>query len=79
VGGLAGAVASVEDMTAVSAGDGYGLYGAGSVEKDNDVGGSGWSEKLFNRKDVGVPNGEGRSGSILRFALSDVRKAIIAR
>lgn len=31
------------------------------------------------RKVVGVPNGEGKSGSILRFALRDVRKAALNR
>jgi hypothetical protein len=41
------------------------------------VGGRGWSEKLFSRKVVGVPNGDGRSGSIQRFALSEVRNAIV--
>jgi hypothetical protein len=31
------------------------------------------------RKVVGVPNGDGRSGSILRFALRDVRNAALNR
>lgn len=38
--------------------------------------GTSW-QKLFNRNDVGVGNGEGRSGSILRFALSDVKNAVV--
>jgi hypothetical protein len=40
------------------------------------VEGSSWT-KLFSRKDVGVGNGEGRSGSILRFALRDVKNAVV--
>lgn len=38
--------------------------------------GTSW-QKLFNRNDVGVGNGEGRSGSILRFALSEVKNAVV--
>lgn len=62
-----------------SVGEGYGLCDDESVEKVNGVGGSGWCEKLFRRKEVGVPNGEGRSGSILRFALSEDRNAALVR
>lgn len=40
--------------------------------------GSSWT-KLFNRNEVGVGSGDGRSGSILRFALSDVKNAVVAR
>jgi hypothetical protein len=40
------------------------------------VEGTSW-QKLFSRNDVGVGNGEGRSGSILRFALSDVKNAAL--
>jgi|TARA_R110002003_G_scaffold96_19_gene7584 hypothetical protein len=39
-----GAVGSVDDMISVSAGEGYGLCGAGSVENVSGVGGKGCSE-----------------------------------
>ena len=48
------------------------------VEQDSEVGGTGWI-KWLRRKLVGVGSGEGRSGSILRFALSEVRNAVVAR
>lgn len=32
---------------------------------------------MFRRKFVGVGSGEGRSGSILRLALNEVRKAVV--
>lgn len=44
MGALAGAEGSVDDIISVSAGDGYRLCGAGSVEKESGVGGSGCSE-----------------------------------
>ena len=72
-----GADASVDDMTADSTGDGYGWYNEGVVDKESGVGASGCSEKLFRRKVVGVFNGDGQSGSILKLALSDVRNAVI--
>lgn len=56
------------------------MRGAGRVEKDNgEGGGSGGCEKLEARKVVGVPNGEGRSGSMRRFTLRDVRNAALVR
>ena len=44
VADLAGAEGSTDDMILVSAGEGYGLCGAGRVEKDSGVGGSGCRE-----------------------------------
>jgi hypothetical protein len=75
VGALAGAEGSVDDMIWVSVGDWYGRCGAGRVEKASGVGGSSWSEQVLGRNVVGVPNGDGRSGSILKFALRLVKNA----
>jgi hypothetical protein len=61
------------DWMEVEAGDGYGLWD-GVVEKDSgEGGGSGMPEEVPRK--WGVPRGEGRSGSMRRLALREVKNA----
>lgn len=63
-------------MIADEGGVGYGLCDALIVEKCNGEGGG--SRKPVVLRKLGVPKGEGRSGSIRRFAERDVKKASVA-
>lgn len=58
-----------------AAGDECGLWAA-EVEKDRGEGGGRGRPELLRWK-LGVRSGEGRSGSMRRFALREVRKAVL--
>lgn len=61
--------------------DVLGMYGFGAAKVENESGDGGGRGRCENpgRKLLGVPRGEGRSGSIRRFALREVRNAALVR